>query len=537
MEESLFQKFCKYVDKTIFSKENVGENVAFIVDQTFIDDFCKEAGVEEDVLLSDVRTRHYSVHSSNDILSIKGIIAIQLYAATKREDSGGITANDYRDRLIQLLKWNLKDLNIWMRDNQEKCWSALYSWCDSHDFKISKCEFKRGYNKRYVQFPLQQAARIFTLKDLKHIAYYFVKNNLLPGEDIQEDDFWRILSKNDIPSYVKTNHGRKLMENVEYAQDAPRQVYNYYLKWDGSYINPKANSYEDTKRLNAEKFFLYLKGDFASVDVRDERMNPEHRIELNNSLRSSLEPYYRFKRPCCIIFHKNDIYEDYWEETRYLEKEEEGLALIIDEPTSRTSSVIYDKSFTEFSDSKLIFSYGKIRIYQFSFADQLSKYFSLEKSFSLEGGLRIGRMQFLRGGAPILRLLTNTVFYIDGERPDKNIEGGCLNLNYLQIGKHTIKVPNSRKVEFEILEPVSGQIDWSPDFNRWAFDRTEGLWSSDRRTEGIVGLDFSLIKMVVQSSEDAESDITRWARFHLTGQRTENENNIAIKILSQYGHF
>ena len=390
MEESLFLKFCKYVDKTIFSKENVGETVAFIVDQTFIDDFCKEAGVKEDVLLSDVRTRHYSVNSCNDILSIKGIIAIQLYAATKRDDSQEMTERNYRDRFDQLLKWELKDFNTWMEDNQEKCWNRLYDWCDKNDFRIAKCEFKTG-SGRFVQFPLQQAARIFTLKDLKHIAYYFVENNLQPGEDIQEEDFWRILSKTDLPSYVKTNHGRKLMENGEYAQDAPRQVYNYYLKWDGSYINPIT---ENTTRLNAEKFFLYLKGDFSSVDVRDERMNLEQRIELNNSLRSSLEQYYRFKRPYCIIFHKNDIYDNYWEETRYLEKEEEGLALIIDEPISQSSSVIYDRAYPEFCNSKLIFSHGKIRTYQFSFTDQLSEYFSLEKSFSLEGGLRIGRMQF-----------------------------------------------------------------------------------------------------------------------------------------------
>lgn len=531
MEESLFLKFCKYVDKTIFSKENVGETVAFIVDQTFIDDFCKEAGVKEDVLLSEVRARHYSVYSRNDILSIKGIIAIQLYAATKRDDSDEMTERNYRDRFVQLLKWTLKDFNTWMEDNQEKCWNRLYDWCDKNDFRIAKCEFKTG-SGRFVQFPLQQAARIFTQKDLKYIAYYFVKNNLQPGEDIQEEDFWRILSKKGLSLYIKTNHGRKLMGNEEYAQDAPRQVYNYYLKWDGSYINPIT---EKTKRLNAEKFFLYLKGDFSSVDVRDERMNLEQRIELNNSLRSSLEQYYRFKRPCCIIFHKNDIYDDYWEETRYLEKEEEGLALIIDEPIFQWHSVT--RTHPEFCNSKLIFSYGygKIKIYQFSFSDsdQLSNYFSTEKLFSLDGGLKIGRMKFMRGGAPILRLFTRTAFYIDGERLDKNLEGGGLNLNYLPIGKHTIKIPNSRKVEFEILEPISGRTKWSLDFNRWIFDMSKGLWSSDKCEDGIVGLDFSLIKMATFGCEHSESDITRWARFHLSGQCAENENNIAIKLLSK----
>ncbi len=531
MEDSLFLKFCKYVDKTIFSKESVGETVAFIVDQTFIDDFCKEAGVKEDVLLSEVRTRHYSVYSCNDILSIKGIIAIQLYAATKRDDSYEMTERNYRDRFVQLLKWTLKNFNTWMEDNQEKCWNRLYNWCDKNDFRIAKCEFKTG-SGRFVQFPLQQAARIFTQKDLKHIAYYFVENNLQPGEDIQEEDFWRILSKTDLPSYIKTNHGRKLMGNREYVQDAPRQVYNYYLKWDGSYINPIT---EKTKRLNAEKFFLYLKGDFSSVDVRNERMNLERRIDLNNSLRSSLEQYYRFKRPCCIIFHKDDTYDDYWEETRYLGKQEEGLALIIDEPISESPSVTYYKRNAEFRDSKLIFSHEKIRIYQFSFSDSdlLSNYFSTERLFSLDGGLKIGRMKFMRDGAPILRLFTNTVFYIDGEKHDKKLEGGCLNLNYLPIGKHTIKIPNSRKVEFEILEPISGCTEWSLDFNRWFFDRSNGLWSSYKCEDGIVGLDFYLIKMATFGCEHSESDITRWARFHLSGQCAENENNIAIKLLSK----
>lgn len=42
MGESIFIQFCKYVDESIFTEENRGEKVAFIVDRTFIDDFCKE---------------------------------------------------------------------------------------------------------------------------------------------------------------------------------------------------------------------------------------------------------------------------------------------------------------------------------------------------------------------------------------------------------------------------------------------------------------------------------------------------------------
>ena len=51
MSESLFLQFCKFVDESIFPKENGGESVAFIVDQAFIDDFCKKFSTSEDVLL------------------------------------------------------------------------------------------------------------------------------------------------------------------------------------------------------------------------------------------------------------------------------------------------------------------------------------------------------------------------------------------------------------------------------------------------------------------------------------------------------
>ncbi len=529
MTLTLFQKFCEYVDNTIFSKENVGDTLAFIVDQAFIDDFCKVARVTEEVLLSEIRRgldRHYSL---DDILSIKGIIAIQLYAATKREDSGEITEKNYRERLSQLLNWNLSDLQTWMRDNQEKFWRALYSWCDRNDFKIDKCELKTGVG-RYVQFPVQQAARAFTQEDLKHIAYYFFLSHIQPGEDLAEKDFWRILSKMELKNYILTSHGRRLMENTEYAQDAPRQVYNYYLRWDGSYMAPNSGT---TKREEAEKHFLYLKGDFSVIDVRDERMNRETRIGINDPLSTSLKPYYRFKRPCCIIFRRNDTYDDYWEETRYLEKEEEGLALIINEPVSTTASVTHYKQFNEFRNSKLLHSSGWIKIYRFVYSDLLTDYFSLGKPFSLEGGLKIGRMQFLLGGAPMLHLFTDTPFYIDGERLDMKPKNGFVSLNCLSAGRHSVKIPNSRKVEFEIFGPETHSVDWDSSYNKWSFGRREGRWSSDRCEEGIVGLDFSSIKMAAKDDGHAEPEITRWAQFHLTGRTTDNENNIAIKILSR----
>ena len=87
--ESVFNQFCRYVDETIFSDEKRGEVVAFVVDQTIIDDFCREYKTTEDKLMSSAMCSLHSV-ASNAFLA-KGMIAIQVFAATKRSNSDGIT--------------------------------------------------------------------------------------------------------------------------------------------------------------------------------------------------------------------------------------------------------------------------------------------------------------------------------------------------------------------------------------------------------------------------------------------------------------
>ncbi len=157
---SIFHRFCLYVDKTIFSKRNIGGTIAFIVDQAFIDEFCKIEEISEEYLLRDVRCRLYSTDRGH--LHIKGILAIQLFAASKREDSGGITETNYRDRLSQVLNWDINDLQSWMNEFQEYYWNSLYRWCNDNGFKIAKCRPKTGAG-RFVQYPVQQANRVFTL--------------------------------------------------------------------------------------------------------------------------------------------------------------------------------------------------------------------------------------------------------------------------------------------------------------------------------------------------------------------------------------
>ena len=55
MQNDIFRTFCRYVDEHIFSKENMGSYVAFIIDQYFIDEFCKNHHTTENELVQSVR--------------------------------------------------------------------------------------------------------------------------------------------------------------------------------------------------------------------------------------------------------------------------------------------------------------------------------------------------------------------------------------------------------------------------------------------------------------------------------------------------
>lgn len=248
----IFSKFCKHVDETIFSEENVGSYVAFVVDQSFIAEFCNVHSIRERDLMNSVRSNLYR----RDLRSIKGILAIQLYAASKRANSDGVTEKNYRERLSHVLDWDISDLQSWMKDYQESSWESLYKWCDSHFFYITKCE-RKSYAGKYVQYPVKQALRVFTDEDLKYIAACFVDRNLQPGEDIQERDFMKIVGSSSLLSYIVTNHGRDVIENSLSSDDYRSQIFNFYLRWNGEFKRRNSRKTQSAS-TDINSYALYL---------------------------------------------------------------------------------------------------------------------------------------------------------------------------------------------------------------------------------------------------------------------------------------
>jgi hypothetical protein len=205
------------VDETIFSDEKRGEVVAFIVDQTYIDDFCKANHTTEPELLRNARVYLYQVIHST--LYARGIIALQVYAATKRANSDGITDRNYNDRLVDLLFVDLSDLQRWYADYQDEMWRRFYSWCDSNNFLISrKCYQGYGYG-RYTQYPLQEARRVFTTEALLNFARAFVDNKLTPEDDFSYNTFWELIIWRELGRYIDSSNAKRIYENQEYEDD------------------------------------------------------------------------------------------------------------------------------------------------------------------------------------------------------------------------------------------------------------------------------------------------------------------------------
>lgn len=132
---------------------------------------------------------------------------------------------------------------------------------------------------------------------------------------------------------------------------------------------------------------------------------------------------------------------------------------------------------------------------------------------------------YMFGAGPKLILTQKSSYWLDGEKKDKM----TADLSNLGTGTHTIRFPNFKMIEFEILKPEVRSPKWLDNYNKWIIDKECNLWDSERQTKGIAGLDFTSIP---QLEEKQGSVIQRWSKMHLFGAKQINENNIAIKVLS-----
>ena len=452
MKDSIFRVFCYYVDEHIFSQENMGSYVSLVVDQSFVDDFCKENHTTENALMLSVRNNLWS--NLFDHYTIKGFVAIQLFAATKRANTDGLTVKNYRDRLSQIVGWEINDLQKWMATFQEDLWLSLYQWCDKNYFQITKCKSRTGTG-RYVQFPVNQALRVFTEEDLLYIAKAFVDKSLYPGEDITQTDFWKSINKHELGKYLATRHASGVIENSILEEDYLSQIYNYYLRWDGKY-----KYHEKVNRTNPSlnNVFAYLTEDFSSLELRDENLCLLQSYEIASANYPEVSYHFPFKREGLLLFKKDEVYDNRWKEVRYIEADEDdyseesgkyGLAVYF-------RSIIHSKLGQNLKRCEILLENRNVIIYKVTRRICTESFFTEKRAYELYGGLRIGRNVYLKGATPILRLHKPSMVWIDGKIVNEHAIDGCYSLNQLSIGCHFIKLPNTKKIMIDVIDaPVN----------------------------------------------------------------------------------
>lgn len=526
MEGDIFKAFCHYVDDRIFSKENMGSYVAFVVDQSFVDDFCRENHTTQNALITSVRSVMWNYFYTYDHLFVKGLIAIQLFAASKRADSDNMTAQAYYGRLHQVIGLDVTKLRTWMTEYQDMIWSTLYKWCDNNHFLITRCRPRPGKG-RYVQYPIDQAKRVFTEEDLLHIAKSFVDKHLYPGEDITEYDFWKIVDKRRLSL---TSHATKVIDNSVLDDDYLSQIYNFYLRWNGNF-----KFREKTNRVNSSLnvSFAYFTDDLTLLEIRNENLKLLHCFNVNSVKYSEVQKHFTFRRNGILLFRKDDIYDNRWQEVRSIEADDD------DDYTKESGNYGLLVCFKGYAEERLVNrlrsrermllrEFPNILIFKITRRYLTEEFFGTKRFYELYGGFKIGRNTYLSGATPILRLHKRTMVWIDGNAVDEDAVEGDFLLNQLDVGTHYIKMPNAKSIKIEVVETTPNIWEWQSGYNKWQIGKKPALWQNTESISGIVGLDFSSV--CDQNSSLDECVTIRWAKAQAFDEYHPNENNIAIKL-------
>ena len=515
-----FQSFCIFIKQEFFSTEAVGEEVSFAVDKYTIQKFCNGSNVSEEELIDSVR-KEYLIRYSHTLEQILGLLAIQLYAASLRKEDYLYSSRNYTIRLRNILKWDENDWKKWMYARQDGYWEMFYNWCTKQGFYIHRCMPFDGPG-RFVQYPIEHSKTVFTEEDLLYISNCFVENHLFPGEDISYSEFNRIIGQYDIKNTIKKqkiSHAEKVIEISRSKDDYLRQVYNFYLRWDGMYKEKSTNKYASSSRgLVAPQ--LYMTDDLNTLEFRTADMVlQEPKLKIDSLTYNTIKSRYHFrcKNDSVIIFKRDDVYDNYWQETRYLELGSVGRAIVFRQQSSRL-----------FSKKAILKITNNITIIEISKDYNPFDCYSEEKPYSIQGGLKIGRDKYLLGAGPTITVLKSVPFWINGERHE-----GIGSYPIIQQGRNTIKFRDYRSIEINIVDHIEQLHIWNDNYTKWNLDKGKGVWEPSKNEGKIVGLNFSEIS---PNEDPSKGVLTRWATYNLSGEFNKVEHNIAIKqlIINQY---
>ena len=73
---------------------------------------------------------------------------------------------------------------------------------------------------------------------------------------------------------------------------------------------------------------MYLNPNLSELQVRNSNLSLLKRFDVSKLRHSDISNVFNFKHKGLILFKKDDVYDGYWQETRYIETGEGGIAIV-----------------------------------------------------------------------------------------------------------------------------------------------------------------------------------------------------------------
>lgn len=508
----------RYTIDTFFADDKRGDVVFPIIDEYFMARFCKVNGCSISDFFGSIQRsyRIYYISASSRIEEILGLIAIQLYAASKMETSDGFSSSNFRDRICaeDVLNLNLKEWQQWAVGNQDGIWRKYYQWCDKKSFVIvNKCEPRDGKD-RYVQYPKVHASLILNRQDLKSIAYNFVEKGLSPNEDLTEKEFWSLIGKQHEKYYYSNRATRIINSDRDMANE---QIYQYFLLWKGEYLTPfcyGSGTKEKTKKAQYSINLYHGDNDEWFIDImgiENGNLIKEVQLTANQSL-EFLKPYYTLKQTNVIVFQKDPDYDSLWNETRYVE-DYDSEALLLE---------YIGEYGARYSGRHVIASIGRFRIVRIN-PESYGKFYGEKRPYSIVGGLKVNPGTYIVGAPPLLITKKAMIFWIDGKRFD-TLDEEETHILHLDIGVHQIKVRGYKAKEICMVD-INAEINPWKDNPRWSLTRHRPCCWQITDAGDVIGMDFSHCV----NDTPVESPLKKWCADILYNTSESNLNLLNLK--------
>ena len=494
----IYSRLGKFIKDFYFSHETVGTEIFPSIDTSLIKMFCSGEGISMEQFIQYIqRISLSSIHWQYSVTEMLGLIGIQLFSASKMENSNGLSSGNYRDRICSkaILNIDVNDWQTWAQSNQDNLWAKYYSWCAIHGFiLVNKCKPFEGKD-RYVQYPKVHSSNTLNREDLKRIAALFVQKGLSPTEDLSEKEFWRLIGKYHNESYY-SNRAKRILE--EDRPLANKQIFQYYLTWDGEYVDPYSNK---LKKEDAQfQLFLYHNLDGWSIDVYNNITNTiDKQIPLEGfKYDLHIKSYHVLSKRDCLLFKPTDEYDNYWEECRYLtNKEDVGMALFY-----RYSA------FKKYQSKDVVGAFDNYVLVKID-SNNYPQLYSEDRPYSLYGGMKVLPNTYILGAPPVLILHQSISFWIDGAKQEG--KKGQIIL-HLTEGKHVLSIRGYKPIIINMMQ-VSPIVHAWGDNKKWEIKRSTDnpLWIASTDNGNILGLDYEMFSSYRFKTPE-KSKLSEWCR-------------------------